>query len=172
MLMLSCLDVAYAGSSAVAACVTFAEWRSSTPAHQIVRRFSDVAPYEPGNFYRRELPCLVATLEQLPERPELVIVDGYVWLGAGRPGLGVRLFDVLGRSTPVVGVAKSPFPGAPGVEVLRGGSRTPLYVTAAGIDVVEAAENVRQMSGPYRLPAMLKLADQLCRASQVSGSAG
>jgi deoxyribonuclease V len=165
---LAALDVHYAGSDATAACILFDGWRATAPAREFIRHFSEVAPYQPGAFFRRELPCLAGILSQLPERPDTVIIDGYVWLdSAGRPGLGAHLFRELGGTTPIIGVAKSAFPGAPAVEILRGQSRTPLYVTAAGTDVYEAAENVRGMSGRHRLPDMLKRADRLCRTSAV-----
>jgi deoxyribonuclease V len=111
-----------------------------------------------------ELPCLTGILSRLPQPPDAVIIDGYVWLDAGgRPGLGAHLFRELGETTPIIGVAKSAFPGAPAVQIVRGQSRTPLYITAAGGDVEQAAENVRTMNGPHRIPDMLKRADRLCR---------
>jgi deoxyribonuclease V len=49
----------------------------------------DVAPYRPGEFFRRELPPLRAALENLLSDVELLIVDGYVDLNpSGKPGLG------------------------------------------------------------------------------------
>jgi hypothetical protein len=35
--------------------------------------------YEPGQFYRRELPYVLALLESLESSPA-VVVDGFVWL--------------------------------------------------------------------------------------------
>jgi len=49
--------------------------------------------------------------------------------------------------------------------VLRGDSRRPLYVTAAGLDPAAAALHVRSMHGPFRIPTLLKRVDQLCRTS-------
>jgi deoxyribonuclease V len=162
--VLACLDVFYAGSNATAACIVFDGWTATAPAEEVVRHFTGVAEYEPGSFYKRELPCLLGVLDRLPRRPQTIIIDGYVWLdSAGRPGLGAHLFEALGRRTPVVGVAKTEFPGAPGVKVFRGQSRTPLHVTAAGVDVALAAANVRNMAGAHRIPDMLRLVDRLCR---------
>ena len=162
--VLACVDVFYEDSRARAACVVFENWHSGTAAYTLVRQFSNVAEYESGNFFRRELPCLVGILDQLQEPPDAVLIDGYVWLDPdGRPGLGAHLFDALRRTTPVIGVAKSAFRGAPAVEVLRGQSKTPLYVTAAGVDVDRAAENIRSMNGAHRIPTLLRLADQLSR---------
>ena len=40
----------------------------------------------------------------------------------------------------------------------------PLYVSAVGVDLVNAADNIRRMHGPHRLPTLLKQVDGLCRA--------
>ena len=54
----------------------------------------------------RELPALLAVIEDLDEPPGLVIVDGYVDLDPdGRPGLGAHLNARLG--VPVIGVANA-----------------------------------------------------------------
>lgn len=166
--MLACLDVHYAGSTAAAACILFDGWTATTPDREVVRHFTGVAEYEPGNFYKRELPCLIGTIDRLPRRPQTIIIDGYVWLSPdARPGLGAHLFDALGGSTAVIGVAKSEFPGAPGVKVFRGQSKAPLHVTAAGVEVALAAENVRNMAGAHRIPDMLRLVDRLCRDAAI-----
>jgi deoxyribonuclease V len=47
--------------------------------------------------------------------------------------------------------------------VLRGTSARPLYVTAAGMPSAGAADQVRQMAGPHRLPDALRRADALAR---------
>jgi deoxyribonuclease V len=126
------------------------------------------APYQPGEFYRRELPALRAVLPATGEADEagelaLIIVDGYVDLDpAGRPGLGAHVHAEYG--VPVIGVAKTAFRTAThAAQVLRGQSRKPLYVTAAGISVAEAAHLVTGMAGTFRLPDALKLADRLAR---------
>jgi deoxyribonuclease V len=47
--------------------------------------------------------------------------------------------------------------------VVRGTSRRPLWVTAAGIGPDTAADRVRGMHGPFRVPTLLKRVDHLCR---------
>ena len=125
----------------------------------------DVEPYVPGEFYRRELPCLLKVLDQLSERPEVVVIDGYVWLDAsGRKGLGGHLFEALNKTVPVIGVAKTRFATATrAIEVLRGSSARPLFVTAAGIDQANAAKCIRRMHGESRIPTLLKRVDRLSR---------
>jgi deoxyribonuclease V len=123
-----------------------------------------VAPYSPGEFYRRELPPLRAVLAAAGAL-RLVVVDGYVDLDpAGRPGLGAQVHDELG--VPVIGVAKSLFrPATHAVPVLRGASARPLYVTAAGLPRAEAAALLLRMAGPFRLPDALRRVDALSRGA-------
>ena len=47
--------------------------------------------------------------------------------------------------------------------VLRGESLRPLFVSAAGMDHARAAALVQGMHGAYRVPTLLKRADQLAR---------
>jgi deoxyribonuclease V len=136
----------------------------------VVAECAGVAEYEPGRFYLRELPCLMAVLGKCGEVeggvPEVLVVDGYVWLEGGRAGLGGHLWEALGRRGAVVGVAKTKFAGAGGVEVLRGGSMRPLYVTAAGIAEEEAAKRVAGMHGRFRVPTMVRRADRVSRSEE------
>lgn len=160
------LDVDYRDCGAVTAAVMFADWTSSTALRTLTSHRAEIEPYQPGEFYKRELPCLLAALELLPHSPTLVIIDGYVWLPQGLPGLGARLWEALGQTIPVVGVAKNPWRDHDiALPVLRGGSQRPLFVTAAGTDPVEAARGVESMHGSFRHPTLLKLADSLCRTA-------
>jgi deoxyribonuclease V len=163
------LDVDYKGTGARAACVLIEAWEAESPNSTCVLDIETVAPYESGNFYRRELPCLLAVLRQLPSLPQTVVVDGYVRLSPGdRPGLGAHLYEALGRAIPVVGIAKTAFAGAEScagvARVLRGTSRNPLFVTAVGIEPDVAAQCVRRMAGKHRIPDIVRIADQLSRS--------
>jgi deoxyribonuclease V len=124
-----------------------------------------VKPYRPGAFYERELPCITAVLARVRTPLRAVVVDGYVELDdRGSPGLGAHLHAHLGGAVAVVGVAKTAFRGAAFARaVLRGASRTPLFVTSRGIDVADAARLVQQMHGPHRIPTLLARADRLAR---------
>jgi deoxyribonuclease V len=156
--MLACTDVGYGSNGARVACVTFAQWDSASALEEFVLDGLEVQPYAPGEFYRRELPGLLSILEKLPARPGTVVIDGYVWLDdKGRMGLGAHLFKSLCESVAVIGVAKTRFATATNaIEVLRGSSDRPLFITAAGIDQGEAAECVRRMHGKNRIPTVLK----------------
>jgi deoxyribonuclease V len=170
-LMIACVDVNYRGREAVAGCVVFRDWSDESIVDQCVERIHAPAPYVPGQFYLRELPCILRVLDLLRVSPECILVDGYAWLGHDRPGLGVQLHDVLGRQVPVIGVAKSRFHGnGLAIPVRRGRSVRPLHVTAVGMDAQMAAGHIRQMSGPYRVPNILRQVDRLCRAVSPAGS--
>jgi deoxyribonuclease V len=171
--MIACVDVNYRDTGAVAACVCFQHWADGTPVLESAIEIRDVKPYEPGQFYRRELPCILAVLRALSTLPQIVIIDGYVWLGEQRHGLGAHLYEALDKRAAVIGVAKTRFVGAePLALVTRGRSLTPLYVTAAGMDVTEAASHIRTMHGSHRMPTMLKRTDQLSRRHRWSDSQG
>ena len=167
--MILATDVLYdeQNNSALAAGVVFADWRSSKVVAEYAVHVEGIAPYEPGSFYKRELPCLMEILAVVAEEVTLILVDGYVDVGPGHPGLGRHLYDTLGGSVPVVGIAKTHFEGTDAPQVLRGESASPLYVTAAGIDLGAVLEAVKGMSGPHRIPTMLKRVDALSRGRKV-----
>jgi deoxyribonuclease V len=119
----------------------------------------------PGRFFERELPCVLAVLEKVEQALELIVVDGYVLLdAAGTLGMGGHLYEALGRRLPIVGVAKNRFhTNGAAIEVYRGDSKRPLFVTALGVDPQAAAIEVQRMHGEHRLPTVLKRVDRLCR---------
>lgn len=173
--MIVALDVCYKeGGLALVGAVAFESYASEKPCAQWTVEVSGVLDYEPGSFHARELPCLIAALKASPVRVDAVVVDAYVDLDeAGRPGLGRRLWDALGQTTPVVGVAKTRFEGIPKAwELTRGESIRPLYVTAAGLSQEEALESVASMHGKHRLPTMLSLVDALGRGRPGPGEPG
>lgn len=170
------LDVHYFGTGARAACVVVESWESESPDSTYVQDIEAVQPYEPGNFFRRELPCLLSVLRLLPSPPGIVVIDGYVWLSSvERPGLGAHLYEALGRRIPVVGVAKTAFAGvencAAVARILRGSSRNPLYVTAIGLEPELAGQCIRRMAGKHRIPGIVRITDHLSRGRVATGEA-
>jgi len=158
------LDVDYGVVSTTTALVAFRAWSDAASAAELVEHTTaPPAAYEPGRFFQRELPYLLAILDRFtdPDPTDAIVVDGYVDLGPDRAGLGRHLFAA--RNLPVVGVAKTHFAGAIAVEVTRGTSARPLYITAVGIEVAVAAAGIAAMHGPYRIPTLLKRADTLAR---------
>ncbi len=164
--MIAILDAAYSDTASAAACVTVEDWTGASALAQFTHRAGPAADYQPGEFYKREMPLLIAVLSMLPRKPEIIVIDGYVWLGAeDRKGLGAHLFEALGGASSVVGIAKTKFHGASywAAEVRRTVSNSPLYVTAAGVEAGEAAGAVKRMHGEHRIPTLLALADRLAR---------
>jgi deoxyribonuclease V len=160
-------DVHYPRSGgARAAAVMAADAEFSVVLAEKTVTVPEVMPYRPGEFFRRELPPLRAVLCGV-RGLGLLVVDGYVDLdAAGRPGLGAYAHAEFG--VPVIGVAKTAFRTAThAVPVRRGRAVRPLYVTAAGMALNDAAELVRHMAGPFRLPDALRRADALARTGQV-----
>lgn len=160
--MNACVDVYYYDNHAVAAGILFTNWTDSIPTAQYSAVIPEKEPYIPGQFYRRELPCILKVLERVSESVEVILIDGYVWLDNFKsPGLGWYLYDRLNRKIPVIGIAKSRYKRSNVAnEVIRGNSRKPLYVTAVGIDQRLAAANIAQMHGKFRIPTLLKKVDQ------------
>jgi deoxyinosine 3'endonuclease (endonuclease V) len=98
---------------------------------------------------------------------ETVVIDGYVHLKpeVGR-GLGAHLAEALPYRAAIIGVGKSQLPIADRyVEVHRGRSRKPLFVSAAGCSLAHAAASIESMHGSFRIPTLLKLADAESRRS-------
>jgi len=157
-----CVDVDYRETCVVTACVGFHAWTDVASAREhVVRSDQPAAAYEPGRFFERELPYLRAAIAGFGEAIHIAIVDGYVWLDGGRPGLGAHLHAELG--VPVVGIAKTHYAGADAIAVTRGESGSPLFITAAGLDPGVAAAHVVAMVGPFRIPTLIKRADTLAR---------
>lgn len=174
--MLLVTDVYYHSDfSATAAGVIFEKWGDAKPHLEITTHVDKVDEYEPGSFYKRELPCLLALLKDVQLAgisPQVIIVDGFVTLGADqKPGLGEHLYNALGAIIPVVGVAKTGFHGTPThCEVQRGESLKPLFVSAAGMSLDDAKSAVLSMHGKHRLPTLLTRVDQLCRGIDCQGN--
>lgn len=168
--MKAALDVLYddAKQTARVAAVVFEKWSDSKPIRTYIKDVVVTEPYVPGEFYRRELPCLLAILADIEESVTEIIVDSYVDLADEHPGMGRRLFNALGMIRPiytVIGVAKTRFKDAPAIEVRRGASESPLFVSSAGfISPAGAASTIAAMDGPFRIPTLLKLADTLTRS--------
>ena len=136
------IDVYYYENQAKTVGILFKDWRSEKEEQILVSYSHEILPYEPGNFYKRELPCIVDLLKNMDLE---IIIDGYVYLDEkGKPGLGYYLYEYLSQEKPVLGVAKKAFHKNSNnyvKEIYRGESIKPLYVTSAGLDLEISAEN-------------------------------
>jgi deoxyribonuclease V len=159
------VDVAYSNDRARVGCVAISAFADAVPRAEWVVEVPGTGAYVPGEFWRRELAPVLAGIASAPVPVTLCVIDAYVDLGRQQtPGLGRHLFDATG--VPALGVAKSRYPGTPTeCEVLRGSSRRPLFVSAAGIDPASARQAVRDMAGVGRIPTVLRRADLLSRGA-------
>ena len=164
------LDVCYGPTWTRGAAVGFGSVADERPAFVVTEDVAGGAEeYEPGNFKKRELPFLVALVEACRARGAIttILVDSYVWLDGGRPGLGGHLYEVLDKAIPVIGVAKTRYRGADAIELLRGQSKSPLLITSAGIEPSAAADFVRAMHGEHRIPTLLQAVDRASKRHAV-----
>ncbi|WP_282080220.1 endonuclease V [Aquimarina algiphila] len=156
-------DVQYYETHAKSVCVCFDNWDDDLPTNIIVKEVQDIAPYVPGEFYKRELPCITTIVQEFDlNHITCIIVDGYVYLDDHKKlGLGGHLYEELDHKIPIIGVAKSSFHDNKKHvhEVYRGESTKPLYVTAVGIDLEEAKNHILSMHGNYRMPTLLQILD-------------
>ena len=163
------VDVQYKEDTATAAGVLFNDWGSSEVARTLTVEVSNIEPYEPGAFYKRELPCILELLKHVTEELEVIIIDGFVKLGPDESdGLGMHLYRSLEGRVPIIGVAKKPFSGTPDeYEIYRGDSSKPILVSSVGISLGQSKEFIAMMHGKHRIPTLLKRVDQVCRRINV-----
>lgn len=180
--MIGFFDAHYTDTMQAGALVFVKDWPDEKPYGEAYSLLPYApAVYQPGEFWRRELPILRWLLESpqdpygvaFPKPPirdlvDILVIDGFVDLGPDRPGFGRKAHEAF--NVPVVGVAKSYFLGAHAIQVTRGKSKRPLYVTSAGIDPYDAALRVGAMHGKDRLPTMIKLVDKLARSVAGNGN--
>jgi deoxyribonuclease V len=162
--MIYALDVGYHNNIARVASIGFKNWSDNRASYENISYLKDIAPYEAGAFYKRELPSLLFALNSLDDI-ETIIIDGYIWLEEPKIfGLGMYLYEALNRKYPIIGVAKSRFKNTPKMcELFRGESRKPLFITSIGLYLEEAKRLILNMHGKYRIPTLLKRVDSLSR---------
>lgn len=163
--MIVAIDVYYIEDRAKTVGILFENWTDSkSDIKALVTDYQDnVAPYQSGQFYQRELPCIMSLLAKIDlSKITAIVIDGYVHLDEGKFGLGGHLYNALDKTIPIIGVAKKPFSNNSQylVEVMRGQSKHPLYVTAIGTLLETAATNIKLMAGKYRMPDLLSYLDQ------------
>ncbi len=163
--MIAALDVHYDQDVvASAAAVIFRDYSNALPDDTITHLVHGVEEYKSGEFYKRELPCLLELIQHIKIPLAEIIIDGYVTHRDG-PGMGQHLYNEIGSHIPVIGVAKNRYSDTRTVEVFRGKSRNPLFITSIGISPRKAAERIKHMHGRHRIPTLLKLVDRLARES-------
>ena len=109
--MIVAIDVYYREDEANAAAICFKDWESEEIIATESCIVKNLFPYVSGQFYKRELPCILQVLELCrKEAIEAIIIDGYVVLdNEGKLGLGGYLYQTLEERIPIIGVAKRAF---------------------------------------------------------------
>ena len=166
--MIACLDVHYDGDLAHAAAVVFADWTSTATVAQYTATVSVPAEYEPGRFYLRELPPLLAVIKNIVQHIDTYVIDGYCHLSPDMaPRLGAHLKESVAPAATIIGVAKNRYrDSGHAFELLRGQSKRALFITAIGIDYKSAAQHVASMAGDSRIPTLLHAVDRLSRGGR------
>lgn len=170
--MIACIDVYYSNDEAYAAAIVLEHWDDSDVVEEYSLKLLGVGDYQPGKFYERELKPVVEIVKLIEHPIKCYVIDAYCHLSDhGEPGLGAHLFPLVPAGATVIGVAKNRFRDSRhAVEVCRGGSNRPLYVTAIGMEYAAAAKLIVSMAGKHRMPAMLKYVDSLSRKCKASSN--
>jgi deoxyribonuclease V len=175
------LDVAYDADRLAAAVVVLDATDLSVRDTAVVLG-TPAFPYVPGLFAFREVPALLAALEKLTVRPDVLICDGHGLAHPRRFGLASHL-GVL-TDLPAFGVGKTRLLGDWAPVGPRRGDRSPLIDagetvgavlrTQDGVkpvfvsvghrmDLAGACELTLALSPRYRLPETTRAADRACR---------
>jgi deoxyribonuclease V len=177
------VDVAYDDErNVVAAAAVLLDTRTLTVVEEATAVGQVSFPYVPGLLAFREVPAVLAALEDLTTAPDLIVCDGHGIAHPRRFGLASHVGVLTGL--PTLGVAKNPFAfqyAAPGEEA---GDRTPLLDgdeevgralrTRRGVKPVfvsvghrvsldNACAHVLGLVAGYRQPETTRRADALCR---------
>lgn len=167
--MILAFDTYYYENKAKTVCLAFENWDNDINFNVYLEILEDIEEYISGEFYRRELPCILSLFGKIPkENIEIIIIDGFVFLDDNlKLGLGGHLYKALNNAIPIIGVAKTNFSTIEKNkrELLRGTSNKPLYITAIGVDLDEARDGIRRLSGQNRIPTILKTLDTFTKTN-------
>ncbi len=165
--MILAIDVYYYNEKAKSVGVIFQHWTDALPIDIKTSYTHNILAYEPGNFYKRELPCILDLLATVNMSTiNTIIIDGHVYVdNMGTYGLGGKLYEALQNTIPIVGIAKNAFASnnENTIPIQRGDSKKPIYVSAIGMDVHTIALEVQHMHGIFRMPTLLTILDQETR---------
>ena len=165
--MILAVDTYYDKNKAKTVALIFENWNTPNYTNKYVEDIEISSEYVPGEFYKRELPCILSILKKVNlDFIEFIIVDGYVFLDDFQKyGLGGYLYESLNKKIPIIGVAKTKFAlnNKNKIEILRGESKNPLFITSIGIDLDSAKDFIIKMFGNYRIPKLLKELDQMTK---------
>ncbi|MRX68070.1 Endonuclease V [Flavobacterium resistens] len=165
--MILAFDTYYYDNKAKTVCLEFTEWNQEKDFKVHTEIIDNVSEYIPGEFYKRELPCILSLLNKIDLKEDtIIIVDGFVYLDDDKKyGLGGHLYEKLNKKIPIIGVAKTNFASIEKDKkpLFRGDSKKPLFVTSIGIDLEDAFQKIESMAGEFRIPTLLKEMDRLTK---------
>ncbi len=168
------------GGKRTRAAVAVLEFPSLKATAEAVATSNTSFPYVPGLLSFREIPAIVAALNQLKELPQLILCDGQGYAHPRRFGLACHLGVLTG--IPTIGVAKSRLIGThdrvprkkgcwvplvDGNETIGAVLRTrkgvkPVFVSVGHrVSLDTAVELVMKCVTHYRLPETTRAADRL-----------
>lgn len=157
------LDVDYNKEHPSVGGVFFTNFETSTTGPLLTTVYTgQLEEYVPGEFYKRELPCLLHALSGIADGIDIIVIDGYCNI-SGKSVLGDKLSEALGGK-PVIGIAKNRYnDNTTEKAIFRGVSKKPVYVSTSNYSLEKAAKIVEKMHGIGRLPTLVKLADKTAR---------
>ncbi|KRD07604.1 endonuclease V [Flavobacterium sp. Root901] len=165
--MILAFDTYYFDNKAKTVCLVFEDWSENKNFRIHTEIIDNVEEYIPGEFYKRELPCIISLLNQINlKNVEAIIVDGFVYLDDDKKyGLGGHLYEKLNKEIPIIGVAKTNFASIEKNKkpLLRGSSIKPLFITSIGMELEDAFHKIESMAGEFRMPILLKELDRLTK---------
>ena len=137
-------------------------------------------PYVPGYLAFREVPALLQVWEQLPQKPDLLVVDGHGIAHPRRLGIAAHFGVVTGQ--PSMGCAKNILCGrfqelaseknsysmiidkqeAVGYAFRSKNNTTPVYISPGHhIGLQNSLDIIQHCTGKYRIPEPTRLAHEL-----------
>ncbi|XSG76509.1 deoxyribonuclease V [Herpetosiphon llansteffanensis] len=175
------------GATTRAAIVTL-NFPALQPIEKTLVRRPTSFPYIPGLLSFREIPAVLAALEQLQDLPDMLLCDGMGIMHPRRFGIAAHL-GIL-TDLPTIGVGKSylcgkhaPVPDEQGAWVpvfdageeigavvrTRAGTK-PLYISPGHrVSIATAVDVVLRCTTKYRLPETTRYADQLSKDKAHNG---
>jgi deoxyribonuclease V len=179
------------GAVLARAAIVVLDYPSLRPLDYTIARRPATFPYVPGFLSFRETPAVLAAIEQLRVRPDLLICDGqgiahprrfgiacHVGLLTGIPAIGCAKSLLVGRHAPVPDQRGAAVPLMHRGEQVGVALRTrvgtkPLFISVGHrISLTTAIEYVMSCTTKYRLPETTRAADGLASHGRVPSIAG
>lgn len=144
--------------------IIFEEWDDKKPLSIVDDVNETFDRYIPGEFYKRELPCILRILNKINILEfDSIILDGYIDLkdneGNIKPGLGRRLCSKINihDDLDIIGIAKSLYCRTDEIsyKLVRNSSKALYCQSLRG----NSLDFLKYLDGDYRIPTLLKLLD-------------